>query len=246
MTDLTTSPASDPLPSDLTKLSSQLRTASEKTQMQLIQQLADPTEAGLDVLMEFLMEKQSQPATVVMGKAYQLLYQADSPRSTQFLQTHFPKGIVPLNSERNLDYHPLQQRLAQQDFQEADRQTSQFLCQLAGEGAIERKWVYFTEVDNFPKSDLQTLNNLWLVHSEGKFGFSVQREIWLSLSKNWEKMWEKIGWKVGNNWTRYPNEFTWNLSAPKGHLPLSNQLRGVRVIEKLLNHPTWTQKEPVE
>jgi hypothetical protein len=81
---------------------------------------------------------------------------------------------------------------------------------------------------------------LWLLHSEGKFGFSVQREIWLTVGKNWEKLWSKIGWKNGNAWTRYPNEFTWNLTAPKGHLPLSNQLRGVRVISSLLSHPAWT------
>ncbi|PLZ94121.1 hypothetical protein CI594_16205, partial [Fischerella thermalis CCMEE 5196] len=43
----------------------------------------------------------------------------------------------------------------------------------------------------------------------------------------------------GNNWTRYPQEFTWDLSAPKGHLPLSNQLRGVRVIASIFAHPAW-------
>jgi hypothetical protein len=30
------------------------------------------------------------------------------------------------------------------------------------------------------------------------------------------------------------------LTAPVGHLPLSNQLRGVRVMEALLCHPAWT------
>jgi GUN4-like len=62
----------------------------------------------------------------------------------------------------------------------------------------------------------------------------------LGLSKNWENFWSKIGWKNGNTWTRYPNEFIWDLSAPKGHLPLSNQLRGVRVIASLFSHPAWT------
>ncbi|NET49629.1 MAG: hypothetical protein F6K09_13095, partial [Merismopedia sp. SIO2A8] len=50
----------------------------------------------------------------------------------------------------------------------------------------------------------------------------------------------KIGWKSGNSCTRYPNEFTWDISAPAGHLPLSNQLRGVRVMSSLLSHPAWT------
>ena len=65
--------------------------------------------------------------------------------------------------------------------------------------------------------------------------------IWLGLSKNWVNLWPKIDWKNGNNWTRYPNGFTWDLSAPRGHLPLSNQLRGVRVMSSLLCHPAWNK-----
>ncbi|PLZ36777.1 hypothetical protein CBP27_11530, partial [Fischerella thermalis WC542] len=56
---------------------------------------------------------------------------------------------------------------------------------------------------------------------------------------NWDNLWVKIGWKKGKNWTRYPQEFTWDLSAPRGHLPLSNQLRGVRVIASIFAHPAW-------
>ncbi|MBV8887962.1 MAG: GUN4 N-terminal ARM-like repeat domain-containing protein [Chroococcidiopsidaceae cyanobacterium CP_BM_RX_35] len=219
----------------------QLTSGSEKVQQQLLQQLAAAGNAGLDVLMEFLLQRRSELPTWVEGKAYQVLYKADSPKAREFLQTHFPAGIVPLNSERNIDYSSLQQLLSAQDFQAADRLTLQKLCELAGAAAVQRKWLYFTEVENFPQLDLQTINTLWLVHSEGKFGFSVQREIWLS-SPSWEKFWPKIGWKTGNSWTRYPDAFTWNLTAPKGHLPLSNQLRGVRVIAALLSHPAWIQE----
>jgi hypothetical protein len=126
-----------------------------------------------------------------------------------------------LHSERGIDYKQLQQMLSAQDFQAADRMTLQKLCELSGPQAVQRKWLYFTEVENFPKLDMQTINTLWLVHSEGKFGFSIQREIWLS-SQNWEKFWPKIGWKTGNNWTRYPDEFTWNLTAPKATYPLKS------------------------
>ncbi len=148
---------------------------------------------------------------------------------------------MSLPSDAGIDYAPLQQLLAEQNFQAADQLTLQKMCELAGPAAIERKWLYFTEVQQFPDTDLQTINDLWLTHSDGKFGFSVQREIWLGVGKNWDKFWAKIGWKTGNQWTRYPNGFTWDLSAPKGHLPLSNQLRGVRVIASLLAHPAWSK-----
>jgi hypothetical protein len=224
---------------DLSALRLQLTAGSEKVQQQLLQQLATLGNVGENVLIEFLLERRVDPPRWIDGKAYQMLYNADSPSSREFLQTYFPTGIVPLHSERGIDYAPLQQLLTVQDFQAADRMTLQKLCELAGPAAVQRKWLYFTEVGNFTITDLQTINTLWLVHSEGKFGFSIQREIWLSLEKNWEKFWPKIGWKTGNNWTRYPDGFTWNLTAPKGHLPLSNQLRGVRVMASLLSHSAW-------
>jgi len=226
---------------DLSALRLQLTSGSEKVQQQLMPTLATLGNVGLDILMEFLLQRRSHPPSGADGTAYQILCTADSASAKEFLQTYFPTGIVPLHSERAIDYIPLQQLLAVQDFQAADRMTLQKLCELAGSAAVQRKWLYFTEVENFPIPDLQTINTLWVVHSEGKFGFSIQREIWLSLGKNWEKFWTKIGWKNGNSWTRYPNEFTWNLTAPPGHLPLSNQLRGNRVIAGLFSHPAWVK-----
>ena len=240
MTDQTTASVSE-ASTKIAELTRQLQSSSEKKQLQVIPELVSTGAAGLEVLMEFLKE-QSNPANLTAGVAYQALYDADTPSTREFLQNHFPIGVVPLRSEGGIDYTTLQQLLVKQDFLAADRLTLEKLCELAGPTALQRKWLYFSEVDNFPIADLQTINTLWLIHSQGKFGFSVQRELWLSLSKNWEKLWPKIGWKTGNNWTRYPNGFTWDLAAPKGHLPLSNQLRGVRVIASLLSHPAWTTK----
>lgn len=242
MTDPTTAPLTEENLSKIAELSSQFQSSSEKKQLQLIPQLVSTGAAGLEVLMQFLKERQSIPANLAAGLAYQALYDADTSTTKEFLQAHFPTGIVPLNSDQGIDYTNLQQLLLKQDFLAADNLTLEKLCELAGSVAMQRKWLYFSEVDNFPVTDLQTINTLWLIHSQGKFGFSVQRELWLSLSKNWEKLWPVIGWKTGNSWTRYPHEFIWNLSAPRGHLPLSNQLRGVRVIASLLSHPAWSKE----
>ncbi len=238
---MTDSISTSPLDSaaDTAEFRSQLRSGSEKTQLQLLQQhIAD---SGWDVLMEFLLERKSEPPTAVMGKAYQVLYSADSPRATEFLQANFPTGVVPLRSDSGIDYTPLQQLLALQEFQEADRLTLEKLCELVGGTASVKKWLYFTQVESLPVADLQTMNTLWKVHSENKFGFSVQRDIWLASGKNWDKLWPLIGWKKGNNWTRYPQEFIWDLSAPRGHLPLSNQLRGVQPFAALMAHPAWVK-----
>ncbi|MGJ3252838.1 MAG: GUN4 N-terminal ARM-like repeat domain-containing protein [Elainellaceae cyanobacterium] len=239
--DVTSTPSSN-ASETLTDLRTRLSSEAEKKQLQIIQTLEKFGDEGLGVLVDFLKQRLDQPTTpvsVVDGKIYQILLQSEAHLVREFLITYCPHGVVPLRSERNIDYTLLQETLANQDFQAADRLTLQKLCALAGETAVQRKWLYFTEVDNFPVSDLQTVNTLWLVYSEGKFGFSVQRDLWLSMGKDWDQLWTKIGWKSGNNWTRYPHEFIWDISAPRGHLPLSNQLRGVRVIASLLSHPAW-------
>lgn len=236
---MTNSPTASNQQIDFSALCLQLTNGSEKVQQQTIQQLATLGNDGEKVLMDFLLQARPHP-TWIDGIAYQALRSSDSPVVSAFLEANFPLGIVPLNSERGIDYTQLQQLLISQDFQASDKLTLRLLCELAGELALQRKWLYFTEVESFPITDLQTINTLWLVYSEGKFGFSVQREIWLAVGKNWEKLWSQINWKNGNNWTRYPHEFTWNLTAPRGHLPLSNQLRGVRTISALLSHPAWT------
>ncbi|MGI0486799.1 GUN4 N-terminal ARM-like repeat domain-containing protein [Pantanalinema rosaneae CENA516] len=250
-TNLTASTPADP--TALTELRQKLASAPEKTQLQLITEVGSQGEPGLTTLMGFLLERQAAATNgagspgqtwlkpdLVMGKAYQLVWSANTPQTQEFLQTHFPEGLVPLRSPAQVDYRPLQKLLAEQNWQAADQLTLQKLCELAGPTATQRKWIYFTEVEQLPAIDLQIINALWLVHSEGRFGFSVQRDVWLSVGKNWDKLWTKIGWKSENNWTRYPQEFTWDLTAPLGHLPLSNQLRGVRVIASLLSHPAWT------
>lgn len=226
---------------DISKLASQFPTESEKNQLQMIPRLASAGEEGLSVLMDYLIATSTDPVTPVAGKAYQTLSRSASDRARQFLADRFPNGCVPLNSARDIDYRLLQELLVEQDFQTADSLTRQKMCELAGEGAIARKYVYFTEVATFPIEDLRTIDALWRVYSEGKFGFSVQRKLWISVGEDFPKLWPKIGWKNGNDWTKYPEGFIWTLDAPIGHLPLLNQLRGVRVTASLFSHTAWTE-----
>jgi hypothetical protein len=45
-----------------------------------------------------------------------------------------------------LDYTKLRDLLAEGKFQDADDETRALLIKLAGPGAVDRKWVYFSEV----------------------------------------------------------------------------------------------------
>lgn len=227
------------LSDNLRELRDRLAADNEKKQLDALSELETLGEAGRDVLMTFLGDRPSERVTFLDGKAYQILFNLGLDETTTFLKTTFPSGLIPMPSERNVDYSSLQDLLVRQQFEEADRLTLQKMCELAGEIAQNRKWLYFSEVNQFPITDLQTIDQLWYVYSEGKFGFTVQRQIWLAAGQDWDRFWPKIGWRKDSAWTRYPTEFIWDLTAPKGHLPLSNQLRGVRVLEALMNHPSW-------
>ena len=145
-------------------------------------------------------------------------------------------------SDVNFDYSFLQQALLSEKYEEADRLTSAKLRELAGQEAVNRGYVYFSEVASIPGIDLLTLNKLWIVYSQGKFGFTVQAKILDSVNGRYEKLWPRIGWKKDGVWTRYPKAFNWSIEAPDGHMPLVNQLRGVRLMDSLLNHQALIAK----
>ena len=171
----------------------------------------------------------------------------------QTLHRHQPLALNPLldasggwfatGSESDLDYSPLQQALLEEQFEEADRLTSAFLRQLAGEQAERRGYVYFSEVLSIGGLDLVTMDRLWIAYSQGRFGFTVQARLLATFNGRYDKLWPRIGWKKEGVWTRYPNAFDWSLKAPEGHMPLVNQLRGIRLIDALLNHPSLVARQ---
>ncbi|MBW4462827.1 MAG: GUN4 domain-containing protein [Nodosilinea sp. WJT8-NPBG4] len=226
----------------LVNLRAQLQGDSLKKQLSAVHELLALGQEGIEVLTTALVERQDEPPTILDGKIFQVLYATEQETLRGLLAQHWPQGRLETPTEQGVDYGALQELLVQQEFEEADRLTLAKLCELAGPTAVKRKWVYFTEVEQFPVVDLLTIDRLWLIYSEGKFGFSVQRRLWLSLGQNWDKFWPRIAWKDDNIWTRYPGGFIWDLSAPDGHLPLSNQLRGVRMMAALLAHPAWNEE----
>ena len=175
------------------------------------------------------------------GTLIQQLLDADDGLSQAFEQ-RYPDGWLAVSSGQGIDYAPLQRALARQEFEEADRITSEILRQLAGPAAVKRGYVYYSEVAVFAAVDLESLDRLWVVYSQGRFGFSVQLRLLRSLAGRWDQLWPRLGWKQGGLWTRYPGSFTWSLQAPEGHLPLVNQLRGVRLMDALLQHPALQQR----
>ena len=209
-------------------------------QLSIVQKMTD--EGSEVLLLDLLINRRifrEEPLAYLDGIIFQSLRYSSNQYIVNKLNSYFSDGLIHLKPSLKIDYQPLQDLLILQDFKQANKLMHTYLCQLAGLDANQRTWLYFTDISVLPVEDLRTLDMLWCVYSHGKFGFSVQRKIWLSNDCNWEKLWYKIGWKNNGIPCRYPDDFIWTLDAPRGHLPLFNQLRGVRVLSALFNHVIW-------
>jgi hypothetical protein len=151
-----------------------------------------------------------------------------------------------LPSEKGVDYVPLATMLATGDFFGADQFTRDNLIRIAGPDAQKRSFVYWTEVSKLPETDLATMERLWLQFSDGKFGYTVQKRVWDIEKGNFDNFIRRVGWtKVENGVERKlrwfgKSEFIYDAEkAVKGHLPLTNALRGTQLLSQLMKHPVW-------
>nr|YP_009244722.1 hypothetical protein Ppul_130 [Pyropia pulchra]AMK96964.1 hypothetical protein Ppul_130 [Pyropia pulchra] len=226
----------------LLELNENTKSNSIKKQLEIIETIQNDDSIHLKVLSDLFCErfsKSNYTSNCVDGLIYSKLLNSKNKEIIEFITSLCPEGIVPLRSAKQMNYKDLQVLLTQQELVKADQLTQRKLVQLAGVNAQNRNWLYFTDISKIPAQDLQTIDKLWHAHSKGKFGLFVQRQIWLSVGKDWEKFWHKIGWEVNHIPCRYPDEFHWNSYGPRGHLPLFNQLRGVQVLSALFNHKAW-------
>ncbi|KYC41938.1 hypothetical protein WA1_18140 [Scytonema hofmannii PCC 7110] len=132
-----------------------------------------------------------------------------------------------LKSEKGVDYTKLQNLLMAGKWKEADQET--YLVMLQAVGRQEGDWIREEELLNFPCTDLRTIDQLWVKYSNGRFGFSVQKRIYLDIGgilngryydeRSWNKYCNLVGWKVKGKWIA-ESEVIYNTSAPDGHLPL--------------------------
>ena len=147
-----------------------------------------------------------------------------------------------LKSEKGIDYSKLRDLLAAGQWKEADGETTNVMLQAAGRQ--EQGWLDTDDIDKFPCEDLRTINQLWLHYSNGKFGFSVQKEIYESLvgtkeydKEIWREFWVAVGWRKGDEWLNYSDYIFDNELAPSGHLPSGFYLGvcvfGVRFVSSL-------------
>ncbi|MGD1703819.1 GUN4 domain-containing protein [Dapis sp. BLCC M229] len=130
---------------------------------------------------------------------------------------------ISLDSAKEVDYTKLRDLLAAGHWKEADLETDRVILQVAGRES--EGWLRYEDVKNFSCQDLGTIDKLWVKYSNGKFGFSVQKQIYQSMggTKKYNKeVWiafgNKVGWRKGGKWLSY-DSLSFSDKHYKGHLP---------------------------
>ncbi len=212
--------------------------ANQRKRIKLLDKIESEANAIYDIGPKLFEDFDQEGDDWAVGWLLQVL----KKHKPKFFEKNIYNNWFSTYSKINIKYDELQLLLLEQKFEAADRLTSSYLRKLAGKMAEKRGYVFFSEVNNMSGSDLQTIDRLWNIYSNGKFGFSNQAKILKTVGKKYENLWPKIGWKKNGIWTRYPSSFCWSLDAPDGHMPLVNQLRGVRLMDSILRHPAIAER----
>ncbi|MBE9100078.1 GUN4 domain-containing protein [Vacuolonema iberomarrocanum] len=137
-------------------------------------------------------------------------------------------------------YTQLESYLKNGQWKEADEETYRLMITTVGKDVGQ--WFEEEELLNFPCEELLAIDGLWVKYSNGKFGFSVQKDIYLDgcsyfpagkyYEEALERFGDRVGWREDEQW-----EFSmkYDISSPKGHLPfvmVVGEFRG-----SLLSHP---------
>jgi GUN4-like len=157
--------------------------------------------------------------------------------------------------EDNL-FTQLKDYLQQGEWREADAETAWIFYQIM---VKENHQDWKKLLNNFPCEILKEINQLWLLYSEGKFGFSLQAETYrgvigpidrtlltysisvtrgISQQEKWGNFGVLVGWKQGEEWLRYEkimNQLSELENIKNGVLPLLLYTRLVGVGDLLEN-----------
>ena len=103
-------------------------------------------------------------------------------------------------------YAQLETYLKNGQWKEADQETYRLM--ITAVEKEEGQWFKAEELLNFPCEELKAIDSLWVKCSNGKFGFSVQKQIYVECGakldgmypgdKIWHKFCDRVGWRKDN------------------------------------------------
>jgi len=134
------------------------------------------------------------------------------------------KPIISNTTNMPQVFSKLNSLLQAQNFEEADLETRKIVLAIAKRE--KEGWLRREDAEKFPCDKLRSIDQLWLQYSGGKFGISVQQQIYQSLGGTkeyynydvWTSMGDLVGWRKGGKWLAY-SDLNFSQTAPSGHLP---------------------------
>ncbi|OYQ62020.1 hypothetical protein B9G53_24365 [Pseudanabaena sp. SR411] len=135
-----------------------------------------------------------------------------------------------LLSAKGIDYRELEELLKNKQWYEADQLTDRLMLKASGREKEGWCGIDIYSIKKFPCEDLQTIDRLWVHYSNGLYGFSVQKQIYVECGgkldfsypnfKTWNKFCDRIAWKKDGRCVDIDNiYFENNFMCMKGHLP---------------------------
>ncbi|ASC70956.1 putative GUN4 domain containing protein [Halomicronema hongdechloris C2206] len=131
-----------------------------------------------------------------------------------------------LESGADEDYRRLAELLDAGQWKEADEATRNIMLKVANRES--EGWLDSESLETFPCNAVLKLDQLWVDASDGQFGFSVQKAIYVEECGGspdgeydeaaWQCFGDRVGWRVDGNWIGL-SDVTLSTAAPSGHLP---------------------------
>lgn len=187
---------------------------------------------------------------ITMRELYEYIKAKLSAKIKQFNTNMTPqiiamgKGLeIPISQVNYLPeaYHELDKLLKAGNWEQADEETFMIILKIANK---DKGYLGSKDIKKFTSEEIDTIDTidkLWLKHSNGHFGFTVQKRIWNDLKSQHrqinrtiflQEFGKHVGWYKNNDWLEYDN-FNFTLYATEGHLPSLRQR----------NYPTgWLQE----
>lgn len=126
--------------------------------------------------------------------------------TAEMLELEALKGTVQTSR-----YAKLEDYLKNQQWKKADAQTYRLMITRVGKE--EGQWFGDEELLNFSCEELLAIDFLWVKYSDGRFGFSVQKQIYEECGAKpdskypgdeiWRRFCDHVGWLKNGNWLSY-------------------------------------------
>ena len=212
---------------------------STQKELENLKQLMNDNQSSNPQFIEIVSKLQDQLAklaTIKTGSSQDDDFKSQIIQSISDLRSQLSKlsdELMLVSPVTGTDYARLRNLLADGEWRKADEETLNLIVKISNRDRDGWRWLDRGEIERFPWQDLRIINRLWVEYSNGRFGFSVQKQIWQSINvannNNFEvekTLGDRVGWRVNNNWIKY-DEFTFDISASEGHLPSTVNILGV-------------------